>query len=144
MSEQQTMTADEPQHDEQAQPKRGPGRPRKAAAAGWEPVAQEQEDRMPSPVPAATASAPATEDEESAPEPFLDPPGFACIGLPVQYVDHSGNLMPGILQSQPRTDKTTWNVRIFPEAMMAASVRGGVRYSPTPRVGCWSPLPNQP
>lgn len=112
----QNVLIEEPQ-------KRGPGRPRK----------QQPEVAAP-PAPAAAAA-------EPAPVPFDAPPAWACIGFPVQYTDRDGNVSPGFLQDQPRTDKTVWNVRVFPSTMTIGLVRTGVHYSPTPRPGCFSPVP---
>lgn len=117
-------------------------------AAGWKTVTEpEQPAAAPAPPTPAPPLATLTKAENQQPEtmePFADPPACATVGLPVRYCDREGTVVPAVLQSQPRTDRTSWNVRIYPETMLASIVRPAVKYSAEPRAGCWSLLPTTP
>ena len=63
-----------------------------------------------------------------------------CIGLPVQYHTPTETL-PALLQRQGLTDKSVWNVKVFLGGASVPVMRTAVKFSETPKAGCFSLLP---
>lgn len=102
---------------------------------------------MPSARETAPAAAPAAEAPAKRPLQDVVPSSpfgkrQPCVGLPVQFsYGSAGEIIPGVLQRQNRTDPSLWDVRIWLNGAHTYVTRAAVKYSETPAPGCWSFLP---
>lgn len=62
------------------------------------------------------------------------------VGLPVQYCQRDGEVIPGVLQRKGRLDDL-WDVRVFPNGASHPVLRSAVRFSETPKAGYWNYIP---
>ena len=65
----------------------------------------------------------------------------AQVGLPIQFCNHDGEVVPAVLQRLSRTDKRMWDVRYFPGGASVVSPCRAAPYSETPKIGHWNFIP---